>query len=115
VIHHGQGSKPPAIEQRIRHKIHPPAFVELAGTGWENPQLTGPFLSPPQSDREAFFAIDPVDALLVHHPALSPQQHMDALKAKPRPRLRQFTDTSSNRTIIPRMRPIIPTRSIEAQ
>lgn len=47
----------------------------------------------PHAELQAIQAIQPVDALPIDHPPLTPEQHPDSHVAKPRAGLRQIADT----------------------
>ncbi len=61
----------------IRDKIHAPALVDCARFCTTRP--AGASLGAFDPKVQAFLAIEPVDALVVHSPALSPQKNVNPL------------------------------------
>jgi len=69
----------PTIEELIGHEVHRPDLVRFTGR-WSIGAVTpGAFtLGQLGPDDQAFFAIQPVNTLLVHGPALPSQQNVEA-------------------------------------
>jgi len=78
VIHDGQCAKPPAIEQRVGHKIHTPPLIHLTWARWHDPQMTRPLSTRCESHVQPFFAIESMHPLTVNPPALPSQHHMQS-------------------------------------
>lgn len=65
------------------------------------------------AELQAFQAIEPPDALPIHHPPLSSQQYPDAQESEPWPRVRELTDPQPQRALIPGCALAIPRRAAE--
>ena len=65
------------------------------------------------TELQAFEAIQPSDALPIHQPPLSSQQHPDTQEAEPRSRMRELADPQPQRSLIPGRALAIPGRAAE--
>jgi hypothetical protein len=88
VIDYGQDPKGPSVEQLIVHEIHAPPLPLCRRHGRlaavQRHVLPSATAMP---QLQSFEPIEPPDALRVHQPALAPQQDVEPLIAKARPRV----------------------------
>ena len=85
VVDDVQEAEPPSALQRIEHEVHRPALVGAHRRFGCNAQSRRHLLpSLPWAEGEAFFAIEPQDALVVHLEAFTPKQDVEALVSEAR-------------------------------
>lgn len=85
VVDDVQEPEPPSAFQRVEHEVHRPALVgahRRVGCNAQSRRHLLPAL--PWAKGEAFFAIEPQDALVVHLEAFTPKQDVEALVSEAR-------------------------------
>ncbi len=76
-IEHGQNPHRAPVGQGVVHEIHRPLLIGLRGRRQADPGYrTAMPPWPAPSERQAFFGIQPIHALVVHAPALPAQEHV---------------------------------------
>ena len=115
-IDYGQRPQAPAVEQRVRYKVHRPKLVRRSRP-WVSPAPGGGDVSArsPEPKTEAILPIEPLDALVVHPPPLAAQQNVESEIAVPRPGPREVPDAHDQRRLIGLDRLIAHRRPVERQ
>ncbi len=89
VVDHRQDAEPATVGQLVGDEVQAPALVGTQRRLHRPPCTHGPLAPAAPAHRQPLLAINPLDPLLVHQPALAPQQHVQAPIAEPPPLLRQ--------------------------
>jgi hypothetical protein len=85
-------------DQGVVHKVHRPAFVRCRRRGTHSARRCAlAALRAAPLEREAFFPIETVDALVIHRPAFAAQQHVQPLVAVAHARLCRIPNYLCNR------------------
>jgi hypothetical protein len=101
LIDDSQHPKRSVIDQLGVHKIHTPALLGTCGErNWATVQTHVLPTSNPHAQLQSVQAIEPVNPLLVHAPAFTPQQHVDARVPEPRPGVREFSNAQPQTELI---------------
>lgn len=90
-IHNRQNPERLVVKELVRHKVHRPDIVHR--TGLCARRSVAARAPPPQAagtGRQAFFAVEPVDAIMVHRPPFPPLQDMEPAIALANPALGQI-------------------------
>ena len=111
-----QRSKPPAVKELIGNEVHAPAFIHcVRGHGLWPMCRRSMALGAALKERQPLSSVKPVHAFVVHPPALSLEQHINALVAVAHPRGCQLFDTAYERPLIGRFGLIVKYRARQPQ
>ena len=91
----------PALGRTDRHRRRPSVQRDVLPSPDAHPQL------------QPLEAIQPTDALPIHHPAFSTQEHPDAQEPESRPGVRELADPHPQRGLVLRAAAAIPRRPTE--
>ncbi len=80
-IDHGQDADLATIDQSVRDKVHAPAFIDPARSGWLGPWLARKLRPSLDPHLETLLAVQPIHPLGIHMPPLPTQQDRQPLIA----------------------------------
>ena len=113
IIHEGETSKRPTIEQGVAHEVHTPPLGPRRRLG-SRPAGDRDVLRPPAAThRKTFFAVESQHFLVVDHVPFATQQHMQLLVAPPRLGGGELAQARAHHRIIATNGAILPTRATE--
>src|SRR5205823_5501474 len=75
LVHHRQNTERSAIGELVAHKIHAPTLVRSARGGDASTLAASHLAALLSAHDQLLLRVQPVDALRVHFPTFSPQQH----------------------------------------
>src|SRR5690606_35911312 len=78
VIDDVQAPEPAAIGQTVGHEVHRPALIRRRRNGTNYPLCGSDALAATLTNAQAGLAVKPPDPLVIHLPAFTAQQNMDA-------------------------------------
>jgi hypothetical protein len=78
IVHHDQDADATAIEELVGDEVERPAIVWPLWDEHRRPRAQGPLAATSSTDHEAFFAIQPEQAFVVHLEALSSEQNVQS-------------------------------------
>jgi hypothetical protein len=109
-----QSSKPTPVEQSIRHEVHRPNLVWPIHSRSFDPMRGADMSSgPPNPQIQAFLAIEPTYALVVHGQSLPSQNDMNPAITEANPRRSDLPNAVSKKSLIVAFRPVPMCRPIE--